>query len=171
MGGFDLFGSNPLVAALEGNANVADDDVINKAFAGLDIGPMPTSAEHHAPPGFFVESLDRGFLDIPVHDSHSHMGYQSTAMGGIDTPAFQPGTQFQSSAQFPSAPNGMMNHQAPSFGMPPVSTMADQGDEWADLQLQLPSDFGEILGSDVFSEPPQQQTSNPPGFSGWGAFN
>jgi hypothetical protein len=66
----------------------------------------------------------------------------------------------------------MMNPQAPAFGM--QQPMQDQADDWGDLQLQLPSDLGEILGTDTYPDRQQHmQESQPTGFSTdaptWGA--
>ena len=61
-----------------------------------------------------------------------------------------------------------------SLDMPPMQqpqTNHQQSDDWNDLQLQLPSDLGEILGSDIFSsssdQNSQQQQQNRM-FSDWG---
>jgi len=175
MGGFDIFGSNPLVAALEGNSGVQDDQRMSATFAGLHIGGPPMPNEQHAPPppGFFVEQ--GAFLDMPVSEAPDQFPYQSAGMGGIDTPAFQPATSVGLSmgpppGHYPGRAPGMMNPQAPAFGL--QQHMQEQADDWGDLQLQLPSDLGEILGTDTYSDRPPQETQ-PTGFSTdaptWGA--
>lgn len=159
LGGFDLFGSNPLINVLESNSMV-EDDIVNSAFASLDLGPMPQT-DQPAPPGFFV---DQGsFLDMR---GQPPMPYEQSPMGGM--PSFQP-----------SAQAGMMNSQQNQgfMGMHPIQDQG--GDEWNDLQLQLPSDLGEILGADVFHDRPEQQQQQQqqqqqgnvnPAFPSWGTF-
>jgi hypothetical protein len=136
---------------------MVEDDIVNSAFASLDLGPMPQT-DQPAPPGFFV---DQGsFLDMR---GQPPMPYEQSPMGGM--PSFQP-----------SAQAGMMNSQQNQgfMGMHPIQDQG--GDEWNDLQLQLPSDLGEILGADVFHDRPEQQQQQQqqgnvnPAFPSWGTF-
>jgi len=156
-GRFDLFGSNPLVAAL-GNGPVAQEESINSAFTNLSIGPQVGNEQSVPPPGFFG---DRGsFLDMQTANGamHNPLSYQGAAMGGIDAPVFQPASSIGLSMVPPGmgfAPvptGGMMSPQAPSFSMGMTAGDLEQSDEWGDLQLQLPSDLGEILGTDMYRE-------------------
>jgi hypothetical protein len=155
-GRFDLFGSNPLVAAL-GNAPVTQEESINSAFTSLSIGPQVGNEQAVPPPGFFG---DRGFLNMqaPNGAMQNPLSYQGATMGGIDAPVFQPSSSIGLSMVPPGmgfAPGptgGMMSPQAPSFAMGMTAGDIEQSDEWGDLQLQLPSDLGEILGTDLYRE-------------------
>lgn len=139
---------------------MVEDDIVNSAFASLDLGPMPHT-DQSAPPGFFVDQgsfLDmRGGVQPP-------MAYDQPPMGGM-VPFQQP------------VPAGIMESQH-NQGFMGMGAIQDQGgDEWNDLQLQLPSDLGEILGADMFNDrheqqqqQQQQQGNVNPVFPSWGTF-
>jgi len=154
---------------------VVDESLVNSAFAGLDLGTAAHVAaqdqQGRAPAGFFDQS---SFLEMQSQAMHPH-SMQAQSMHQTQSQMPYPNDMysapFQQTSMLASMPP--VGQQAPMGGasgygigtqsIPPQvsSSQADPGtDDWSDLQLQLPSDLGEILGGDIFgatAEGQQQQ--------------
>ncbi len=194
-GGMGSTVSNSAMTGMSNMSNSVDESIVDRAFAGLDLGES-SGAHHHSQggqqQGFFDQSSFLGMSgSMQSGSSQTQMPYQNDAYSA----------PFQSMQQSPImgsqhvASHGYGQHQQsptmmtsmgtrdaqPGYGvgmqsldMPPMQqpqTNHQQSDDWNDLQLQLPSDLGEILGSDIFSsssdQNSQQQQQNRM-FSDWG---
>ena len=191
--------SNPAMAGM-GNmgsmAGTVDDSIVDRAFASLDLGG--SSGAHHTQGGHQQAYFDQGsFLDmsapIQSRSTPTQMPYQndvyaapfqsmqqSPMMGGQHIASHGYGQQQQSPSMMAGI-GGVRDVQPPGYGVGMQSmemqslqhphTNQQPSDDWNDLQLQLPSDLGEILGGDIFgssSEQPNTQQQQNHMFPDWG---
>ena len=185
--------TNSAMAGMSNMGGTVDESIVDRAFAGLDLGGSPGS--RHTQVGHQQAFFDRSsFLDMPgsmqSQSSQTQMPYQSDVysapfqsmqpspiIGGQHVPSHGYGQPQQSPAMMASM--GGVRDAPPGYGAGMQSmdlqsmqpqTNQQQSDDWNDLQLQLPSDLGEILGGDIFgssSEQTVQQQQNHM-FPDWG---
>lgn len=200
--GFDIFGSNPLVHVLDSQPHAAQQQhPVSSAFSALSLGSsLGTAPQAGAPPTVQLfgpgGGLGGSFLGGTPTDGSVPAASVTFQPGGFHNgPA--PGAMPPLNQQYGGGLGGLSGSLGNGNGL--HGSLGQElrgsvlglgsggdfgGDDWGDLQLQLPSDLGEILGADPVpaqhAVPPQQMVlgtdlygsgangnGHPPG---WGAL-